>query len=59
MSLEMLKDVLSYIDDALDLLRKCIRENERLEDVLEDVIYHLEEAGELLNTIISEREEEE
>ena len=58
MSLEMLKDALSYIDDALDLLRKCIRENERLEDVLEDVIYHLEEAGELLNTIISEREEE-
>uniref|UniRef100_A0A7J3X665 Uncharacterized protein n=1 Tax=Thermofilum pendens TaxID=2269 RepID=A0A7J3X665_THEPE len=50
-----LAKALDLIDEAIDILRECAREDKVLADVLEDVLYSLEEAGEQLSSLIEKR----
>ncbi len=49
---ERLQEALDHIDQALDILRECVREGSVSEDLVEEVIYYLEEAGERLNSLL-------
>jgi hypothetical protein len=42
---------LDLIDEAIDILRECAREDRVLADMLEDILYSLEEAGEQLSSL--------
>jgi len=46
---------LDLIDEAIDILRECAREDRVLADMLEDILYSLEEAGEQLSSLIEKR----
>jgi len=52
---QKLSRALDLIDEAIDILRECAREDRVLADVLEDVLYSLEEAGEQLSSLIEKR----
>jgi len=52
---QKLSKALDLIDEAIDILRECAREDRVLADVLEDVLYSLEEAGEQLSSLIEKK----
>ena len=52
---QKLSRALDLIDEAIDILRECAREDRVLADLLEDVLYSLEEAGERLSSLIEKR----
>lgn len=49
---QKLARALDLIDEAIDILRECAREDRVLADMLEDVLYNLEEAGEQLSSLV-------
>ncbi len=49
---QKLARALDLIDEAIDILRECAREDKVLADMLEDVLYNLEEAGEQLSSLV-------
>ncbi|MCC6039324.1 MAG: hypothetical protein LM563_01125 [Thermofilum sp.] len=55
---QKLARALDLIDEAIDILRECAREDKVLADMLEDVLYNLEEAGEQLSSLVEKARSE-
>jgi hypothetical protein len=55
---QKLARALDLIDEAIDILRECAREDRVLADMLEDVLYNLEEAGEQLSSLVEKARSE-
>ena len=55
---QKLARALDLIDEAIDILRECAREDRVLADMLEDGLYNLEEAGEQLSSLVEKARSE-